>query len=255
VSDELLVDVDDGVMVLTINRPARRNAIDLPTAEAIAAALDTLDDRRDLRAAVLTGAGGFFSAGMDLKAFAATGERPVTASRGALGIAGRPPRKPIVAAVEGAVLGGGFELALACDLIVAAEDAVFGLPEVQRGLVATGGGALRLTERLPYHLAMELLLTGDRLPVARAAELGLVNRVCPKVRLRETALALAAGIARNAPLAVAAAKRLVLEAPSWPADERFARQEELTAPVRASRDAIEGARAFTEKRAPVWTGE
>jgi enoyl-CoA hydratase/carnithine racemase len=254
VSDELLVDIDDGVMVLTINRPGRRNALDLPTAEALAAALDELDRRDDVRVGVLTGAGGSFCAGMDLKAYAETGERPITASRGGLGIVKRPPVKPVVAAVQGFVLGGGFEVALACDLIVAADDAVFGLPEVQRGLVAAGGGAMRLAQRLPHNLAVELLLTGDRLPAARAHELGLVNRLVPSDEVLPTALELARAVGRGAPLAVAATKRIVLECPDWPADEVFSRQEQLLQVVRDSQDAVEGARAFAEKRPPVWQG-
>lgn len=258
-SDELLVevvgDVGHRVMVLTLNRPSRRNAIDLPTAEALAAALDDLDSRADVRAAVLLGTGGSFCAGMDLKAFAETGERPISRSRGGLGIVGRPPVTPVVAAVQGAALGGGFEVALACDLVVAADDAVFGLPEVRRGLVAAGGGALRLPQRLPRSLALELLLTGGQLPARRAYELGLVNRLCPAVDLRATALELATEVAACAPLAVAATKRIVVESPAWPLEEQFARQEQITAPVRASRDAAEGARAFAEKRVPAWAGE
>jgi enoyl-CoA hydratase/crotonobetainyl-CoA hydratase len=254
-SDELLVEVDAGVMVLTINRPARRNALDLPTAEALAAALDELEARSDVHVGVLTGAGGSFCAGMDLKAFAETGQRPITASRGGLGIVGRPPAKPMIAAVAGHVLGGGFEVALACDLIVAAEGTVFGLPEVKRGLVAAGGGAVRLTRRLPHHLAMELLLTGEPLPAARGAELGLVNRLVPPAELLQAARALAAVVARNAPLAVAATKRIAVESAEWPAAEAFTRQAAYSDPVRLSRDAAEGARAFTEKRPPVWTGQ
>lgn len=254
-SDELLVDIDDGVMVLTINRPARRNALDLATAEALAAALDELDARSDVRVGVLTGAGGSFCAGMDLKAFAETGQRPITESRGGLGIVKRPPVKPVVAAVEGFVLGGGFEVALACDLIVAAEDAVFGLPEVQRGLVAAGGGALRLTQRLPYHLAMELLLTGERLPAARAYQLGLVNRLAPSGQVLDQSLQLARSIGRAAPLAVAVTKRIAVESRGWPAEEAYDRQEALTQAVRESADAREGARAFAERRSPVWAGQ
>jgi enoyl-CoA hydratase/crotonobetainyl-CoA hydratase len=255
VSDELLVDVDDGVMVLTINRPHRRNALDLPTAEALAAALDELDARTDVRVGVLTGAGGSFCAGMDLKAYAETGQRPITESRGGLGIVKRPPVKPMVAAVEGSVLGGGFEVALCCDLIVAAEDAVFGLPEVKRGLVAAAGGAMRLAQRLPYHLALEILLTGEPLSAARALELGLVNRLVPGGQVLDQARELAQAIARNAPLAVAATKRLAVEAPGWPVDEAFTRQEQMLQPVRDSEDAREGARAFSEKRPPVWKGK
>jgi enoyl-CoA hydratase/crotonobetainyl-CoA hydratase len=255
VSDELLVDVDDGVMVLTINRPHRRNALDLPTAEALAAALDELDARTDVRVGVLTGAGGSFCAGMDLKAYAETGQRPITESRGGLGIVKRPPVKPMVAAVEGSVLGGGFEVALCCDLIVSAEDAVFGLPEVKRGLVAAAGGAMRLAQRLPYHLALEMLLTGEPLSAARALELGLVNRLVPGGQVLAQARELAQAIAQNAPLAVAATKRVAVEAPTWPADEAFARQEQVLQPVRDSEDAREGARAFSEKRPPVWKGK
>ncbi|MCW2613169.1 MAG: crotonase/enoyl-CoA hydratase family protein [Frankiales bacterium] len=254
VSDELLVDIDDGVMVLTINRPERRNALDLATAEALASALDELDGREDVRVGVLTGAGGSFCAGMDLKAFAESGQRPVTQSRGGLGIVRRPPVKPVVAAVEGFVLGGGFEVALACDLIVAAQDAVFGLPEVQRGLVAAGGGAMRLAQRLPHHLAVELLLTGTRLSAERAHQLGLVNRLAAPGEVLSTAVELARVVARSAPMAVAATKRIVLESPGWPADEAFARQEVITKVVRESEDAREGALAFSEKRPPVWKG-
>jgi enoyl-CoA hydratase/carnithine racemase len=253
-SDGLRVEVQGAVMVVTINRPDRRNAIDLATAEALAAALDELDARPDLRVGVLTGAGGSFCSGMDLKAFAQTGERPISRSRGGLGIVGCPPATPLIAAVEGFVLGGGFEIALACDLVVAADDTVFGLPEVKRGLVAAGGGALRLPQRLPRAVAMELLLTGEPLPVARAAELGLVNRVCRKDALLAVALDLANSVARCAPLAVTATKRIAVESSAWPVDEAFTRQEEIAAPVRVSKDAAEGSSAFAEKRTPVWTG-
>jgi enoyl-CoA hydratase/carnithine racemase len=251
---ELLHDRADGVLVLTINRPERRNAIDLPTAEAIARALDELDDSPDLRAGVLTGAGGFFSAGMDLKAYAQTGERPITASRGGLGIIRRPPSKPLIAAVEGPAMGGGFELALACDLIVASERSMFALPEVKRGQVAAGGGAIRLAQRLPHHLALELLLTGDPLPASRALELGLVNRVVPAEQVLATAVELARAVARNAPLAVAATKRIVAETRTLDFDDAYALQEPIAKPVRKSADAQEGARAFAEKREPIWQG-
>ncbi|WP_232839912.1 crotonase/enoyl-CoA hydratase family protein [Nocardia aurea] len=252
--DALLAERVDDVLVLTINRPHRRNAIDLPTAEALALALDELDETPGLRAGVLTGAGGFFSAGMDLKAFAETGERPITASRGGLGIVRRPPVKPIVAAVDGHVLGGGFEIALACDLIVAGTGARFAVPEVKRGLVAAGGGAIRLAQRLPHHLALELLLLGEALPASRALELGLVNRVVPSDRVRDTAVGLALAIARNAPLAVAATKHIVEATRTLGFDIAYELQEQILAPVRASRDAQEGARAFAEKREPAWEG-
>lgn len=253
-SDTLLRERADGILVITINRPERRNAVDLSTAEAIARALDELDDSPGLGAGVLAGAGGFFSAGMDLKAFAQTGERPITASRGGFGILRRPPTKPLVAAVEGPALGGGFELALACDLIVASDHSTFALPEVKRGLVAAGGGAIRLAQRLPHHLALELLLIGNPLPAARALELGLVNRLVPADQVRGTAIELAQAVARNAPLAVAATKRIVAETRILDFESAYALQDTITQPVRESADAQEGARAFAEKRQPVWQG-
>lgn len=243
----------DGIAVITLDRPDVRNAVDRPTAEAISAALDEFEARDDLSVGVLAAAGTVFSAGMDLKAFSATGERPVTAKRGGFGIVERPPVKPLIAAVEGKALGGGFEIVLACDLIVAAEDAQFGLPEVKRGLVAAAGGVLRLPRRIPRALAMELVLTGEPIGAARAAELGLVNRVVPTGTAVEQARELAATIAANAPLAVRTAKLLVDESADWPFAEAFTRQAPHTAVVRSSADAAEGARAFVEKRAPVWT--
>jgi enoyl-CoA hydratase/carnithine racemase len=244
-----------GVAVLTINRPASRNAVDLHTAEAISRTFDELDADLDCRAIVLAGAGGFFSAGMDLKAFRATGERPVDVNRGAFGLVRKPPIAPLIAAVEGAALGGGFEIALACDLIVAAEDAVFGLPEVQRGLTAAGGGLLRLPARIPYHLAMEAILTGRRLSAGWCAEHGLISRITPRGETLAAALELAAEISKNGPVAVRASKQIVVESGSWPFNEAFDRQEAIADPVRKSADALEGATAFAEKREPRWTGQ
>ena len=174
--DELLVEVDASVLILTMNRPRKRNAMTRALGEMIAAALDDLDQRDDLAAAVLTGAGGTFCSGMDLKGFLA-GELPAVPGRGFGGLTERPPSKPLVAAVEGYALAGGFELVLACDLVVASSSALFGLPEVRRGLVARGGGLIRLPERLPRALALELILTGDTLGAERAGSFGLVNRV------------------------------------------------------------------------------
>jgi enoyl-CoA hydratase len=254
VADEVLVEVADGIAVITINRPQARNAVNEAVARGIAAALDELGDRGDVRVLVLTGAGNTFSAGMDLKGFLA-GENSMAGGRGFGGIAERPPAKPIIAAVEGYALAGGFELALSCDLVVASEEATFGLPEVTRGLVAGAGGLLRLPARIPYHIAMEIALTGDRLPAARLHGAGLVNRlVAPGLALAE-ARTIAARIARNAPLSLTATKRIVVESADWPAAEAFARQGEIMRPVFTSADAIEGAAAFAEKRAPVWRGE
>jgi enoyl-CoA hydratase len=252
-SDSVLTEVDQGVLVVTINRPEARNAINTETAVAIGEAMERLDDDRSLVAGVITGAGGTFCAGMDLKAFLA-GERPSIPGRGFAGIVEQPPVKPIVAALEGYAIAGGFEIALACDMLVAAEDAKFGLPEVKRGLVAAGGGLLRLPQRVPYHLAMEWSLTGELIPAQRGYEVGLVNRITPKGGALDEALRLAKAIAANGPLAVAASKRILVEAPEWPAAERFDRQREINEPVRSSEDAREGATAFKEKRAPRWQG-
>ncbi|TFV81227.1 crotonase/enoyl-CoA hydratase family protein [Blastococcus sp. CT_GayMR20] len=252
-SDSVLTDVVEGVLVVTINRPEARNAINTETAVAIGEAMERLDDDRSLVAGVITGAGGTFCAGMDLKAFLA-GERPSIPGRGFAGIVEQPPVKPIVAALEGYAIAGGFEIALACDMLVAAQDAKFGLPEVKRGLVAAGGGLLRLPQRVPYHLAMEWSLTGELIPAQRGYEVGLVNRLTPKGGALDEALAMATAIAANGPLAVAASKRILVEAPDWPAAERFDRQREINEPVRSSEDAREGATAFKEKRAPRWQG-
>jgi enoyl-CoA hydratase len=242
-------DVDGAVLVVTIDRPEARNAVNLTVAEGIAAALDRLDGEAGLRAGVLTGAGGTFCAGMDLKAFVA-GERPHVEGRGFAGIVQGPPRKPLIAAVEGWALAGGFEVALACDVIVAARDARFGIPEVKRGLLAAGGALIRLPRRMPYHLAMELALTGDPISAERAFEVGIVSRLTEPGGARDAALELASAIAANGPLAVDATKRILAadEAGEWE------RQAEIVAPVFASEDAREGARAFAEKRAPVWRG-
>ncbi|KAA9160497.1 crotonase/enoyl-CoA hydratase family protein [Amycolatopsis acidicola] len=247
-------EVTGGVAVITLDRPKVRNAVDRPAAEALARALDQVDERDDVSVGVLAGAGRFFSAGMDLKAFSATGERPVDERRGGFGIVGRPPEKPLIAAVEGPALGGGFEIALACDLIVAGQSATFGLPEVKRGLVAAAGGVLRLPRRIPHAIAKEMCLTGAPVDAAEAQRLGLVSRVVPDGEALTKARALAEVIAANAPLAVRTAKLLVDQSVDWPLDEAFDRQAPYTDAVRASDDAKEGAAAFVEKRGPNWTG-
>jgi enoyl-CoA hydratase len=254
VPDEVLVEVADGVAVITINRPEARNAVNEAVARGIAAAVDDLDPRSDVAALVLTGAGGTFCAGMDLKGFLA-GENPLAGGRGFAGITERPPAKPVVAAVEGYALAGGFEIALACDLVVASEEATFGLPEVTRGLVAGAGGLLRLPRQIPYHIALEIALTGDRFPAARLHAAGLVNRLVPPGEALAQARELAARIGRNAPLALAATKRIVTESVDWLQAEAFDRQGEIAGPVFTSADAMEGAVAFAEKRPPVWRGE
>ncbi|TCK25552.1 crotonase/enoyl-CoA hydratase family protein [Pseudonocardia endophytica] len=252
-SDEVLVERRGAVQVITINRPAAKNALDEATARGIAHAVDELESDGDLRAGVLTGAGGTFSAGMDLKAFL-RGERPAIEGRGLCGITETPPVKPLIAAVEGWALAGGFELVLACDLVVAGHGARFGVPEVKRALVAAAGGALMLSQRVPRAVALEMLLTGEPIDAATAHAHGLVNRLVDDGGAADAAIALAATIAANGPLAVAATKRIATSADDWSHEERWAKQNEINAVVFASQDAREGATAFAEKRAPVWTG-
>ncbi|MCX5314981.1 crotonase/enoyl-CoA hydratase family protein [Streptomyces sp. NBC_00154] len=242
-----------GVLTITLNRPAQKNAVDHEVAVRLAAALDLLDADPELSVGVLTGAGGVFSAGMDLKAFA-KGELPVLPGRGFGGLTGTAVRKPLIAAVEGWALGGGFEMVLACDLIVAAEDARFGLPEVTRGLVAAAGGLVRLPRRLPYHVAARVLLTGEPLTAAEGKEYGLVNELTSPGAALDVAHELAGRVARNAPLALAAVKEVLRETQGLNESDAFTRQDELTSGLFSSEDAQEGARAFAEKRAPVWHG-
>jgi enoyl-CoA hydratase len=235
------------VLLITIDRPQARNAVNAAVAGELAAALDELEATPELRAGVLTGAGGTFSAGMDLKA-ALQGESPEIAGRGFGGLTEAELTKPLIAAVEGFAMGGGFELALGCDLIVAAEDARFGLPEVKRGLIAAGGGVVRLPQRIPHHVAMEILLTGEPIDGRRAEALGLANRVVTNGEAAAVAVQLAAKIAENAPLALAAVKNVVRSTDPWAAQRTEIAKLMTTADVR------EGMTAFAERRAPQWTG-
>jgi enoyl-CoA hydratase len=250
---ELKVSERGRVLVLEMDRPEARNAMSLQMAQEIADALDLLDRRPDLSVGVITGANQTFCAGMDLKGFA-RGERPVVEGRGFAGLVQRPPTKPLIAAVEGYALAGGFEIVLACDLVVASEAAKFGLPEVKRGLTAAAGGLMRLQRRIPYHLAMELVLTGRMWPATEAAEVHLVNRLAEPGSALDEALRLADEIAANAPLALAASKQVIVRSHDWQIDEMFDRQHEFVQPVRESADAKEGALAFVEKREPRWSG-
>jgi enoyl-CoA hydratase len=250
--ESVLVEQRDRILVITINRPKARNAVDAAVSRGLADAMDRLDEDPGLSVGVLTGAGGSFCAGMDLKAFA-RGERVDIEGRG-LGFTQRPPAKPLIAAVEGFALAGGTEVALATDLIVAARDSAFGIPEVKRGLVAGGGGLLRLPERIPYAVAMELALTGDNLSAERAHELGMVSIVAEPGGALDAAIALAHKITANGPLAVAATKKIIVESQGWSREEMWDKQMQILAPVFMSKDAKEGAVAFAEKRAPKWTG-
>lgn len=252
-SDEVLVERRGAIQIITINRPEAKNALTAAVAEEVAAAVDDLDNSDEMRAGVLTGAGGTFSAGMDLKAFL-RGESPSIEGRGLCGITLTPPRKPLIAAVEGWALAGGFELLLACDLVVAARTARLGVPEVRRALVARAGAALLLPRRVPFAVALELLLTGEPVSAERAAEIGLVNRVTDEGGALDGALRLAATIAANGPLAVEATRRIARASADWTLEQGWARQAAIAAPVFASEDAREGATAFKEKRPPVWKG-
>ena len=253
-SDEVLVERHGAVQVITINRPEARNALNRAVAVGVRDAVDELDATPELRAGVLTGAGGTFSSGMDLKAFL-KGEAPSFPGRGLCGITQTPPRKPLVGAAEGWALAGGFELLLACDLVVAGASARFGTTEVKRGLVAAAGGAMLLAQRVPRALALEMLLTGDPVDAARAAEIGLVNHVVADGQAAAAAIELAERIAANAPLALIATKQIAYGGGDWTAAERWDQMARLMQPVFTSQDAQEGARAFAEKRAPVWKGQ
>ncbi|MBP0618838.1 crotonase/enoyl-CoA hydratase family protein [Cupriavidus consociatus] len=253
-SDTLQLETRGNTLLITMNRPQARNAMDFETATALAAAIDQLESRDDLAVAILTGAGGTFCSGMDLKGFL-EGKRPSLPGRGFGGLTEKPPRKVLIAAVEGYALAGGFELALACDLIVSSKAAKFGLPEVKRGLVAGAGGLMRLPRRVPYHIAMEYALTGNMLGAEQAHAYGLINRLTEPGEALQGALALADEIGANGPLAVAVSKQIVAESADWSNEEMFERQRPLMAPVFSSADAREGAAAFAEKRKPVWTGK
>lgn len=248
-------EIIDQIMIITLNRPEARNAVNYEAALQLTEALKELDVNSDVRVGILTGAAQTFSSGMDLKAFAKSGQRPYVESRGFGGLCESPPRKPIIAAVEGYALAGGFEMALSCDLIVAAETAQFGLPEVKRGIVPGAGGMLRLPERIPYHIAMEFVLTGDLFTAQRVYELGLINKLVPSGQALAQALALAQKINANGPLAVQLAKQVISQSRDWRQDQMFSIQRPIIAPVFASADAKEGATAFAEKRLPVWQGK
>lgn len=253
-SGKVLITVDGGLMTITLNRPEARNAIDRDLSYDVCAAVDELDARDDLRVGILTGAGGTFCSGMDLKAFV-RGEVTRVEGRGLLGIALTPPVKPMIAAVEGYAVAGGFEAVLACDLLVAARNARFGLPEARRGLAAAAGGLIRLPRLIPPRIAMELAMTGELIEAGALQQHGLVNRLTEPGGALAEAESLARAIISNAPMSVAASKRVINEQRDWTTAESFGRQEEITGHVLRSDDAREGATAFAEKRPPVWKGQ
>jgi len=241
------------VLLITLNRPEVRNSVNAALAAGVAGALEELDGDGELSVGVLTGTGGFFSAGMDLGAFV-KGESPWFGDRGFAGIAQRASRKPLIAAIEGFAVAGGLEIALACDLLVAAKGAKLGIPEAKRSLVAAGGALLRLPRRMPYHIVMELALTGDTLPAERFYDFGVVNRLAEPGAAVDVALELAAAIAKNGPLALVASKQILQEQFDWSTAEMWEKQGAISGSVFASEDAKEGANAFKEKRDAVWKG-
>lgn len=244
------------VELVRLNRERARNAIDAATARALRATFDELTEDPDVWAAVLTGTGDrAFCAGMDLKAFVSGDLDEILSGKGGFaGMAARQFPKPLIAAVNGAAVAGGFEMMLACDLVVAAEHALFGLPEVKRGLAATGGGLIRLAKRIPPAIALEMALTGESIDAQRALAYGLVNRVVPLERLIDEAFELAELICANAPLAVIGSKELMKRSLDLGEEQAWELSGKLTARIMTSSDAIEGAVAFAEKRPPVWTG-
>jgi enoyl-CoA hydratase len=250
----ILTETKGAVLVITINRPDARNAVDKSVATGMAAALDRLDDDRDLKVGVLTGAGKGFSAGMDLKAFVAGG-MPVEGDRGFAGIAQRAAKKPLIAAIEGFALAGGLEIALSCDLIVAAKGARLGIPEVGVGLFAAAGALLRLPRRVGLGNSMRLALTGQPIDADEAYRIGLVDRLAEPGQALATAIALAEVIAKNAPLGVAASKQVLVEGFTMAEDEFWKWQQGPLGKIFSSKDSIEGATAFAEKRPPSWKGE
>ena len=250
---EVLTEVRDGVLVVTMNRPEAKNAMNKAQAEGISAAMDRLEAEDDLRCAVLTGAGGTFCSGMDLKGFL-RGERPSIEGRGFGGLTEWTPKKPVIAAIDGFALAGGMELALSCDLIVASAGSKFGIPEAKRGLAAAAGGLIKLPRQIPPRIAMELALTGDFIDATRAYELGFVNRVVEGPAL-PAALELAARVAENGPLALIASKAVIRQSHEWTEAEMWQKQGAIVMPVFASQDAREGAAAFAEKRKPNWQGK
>jgi enoyl-CoA hydratase len=244
----------DHLLILTINRFERRNSFDGATAHAMEEAIDAYEEDDDLRCAIVTGAGGVFSAGQDLIA-AASNDMGATQRRGGFGIMAIPPTKPIIAAVEGHALAGGLELCLACDLIVASRTANMGLPEAARSLVAVGGALFRLPRRIPYHLVMELALTGKPWPATEFHRLGLVNRLAEPGKALDVAIELAEEVLKAGPLAVRASKQIVQHSYDWQDADGWSKQMEFAAPVMRSEDLREGLRAFAEKRDPVWKGK
>lgn len=248
-ANEIVTETHGRVRLITLNRPEAKNSVNSALGQALVAAIQELDSDDGLTAGVLTGAGGGFSAGMDLKAFAKEGP-----PKGFNEFLQKGSQKPLIAAVEGFALAGGLEIALTCDLIVAARGVKLGLPEVNKGLFAAGGGLFRLPTRVPYGVAMEMALTSDPITAEQAHALGLVSRLADPGKAAEVALELAERIAKNAPLAVAASKQIIRQSRGLTEEEAWTLQGPLLGRVFTSEDAKEGPRAFAEKREPKWSG-
>ncbi|GAA5050755.1 enoyl-CoA hydratase [Thermocatellispora tengchongensis] len=251
-TDAVLTTVAGPILQITLNRPQVLNAVDRELALGLHAAVERLERTPSLIVGVVHGAGRAFCAGNDLKNFGRGPEFSPMTDRGFAGMTERTPAKVTIAAVEGHAAGGGFEIALACDLIVAGESARFALPEVKRGLLAGGGGILRLPRRIPRAVAAEALFTGEPLDARRLADLGLVSRVVPDGQALDAAMRLARKIAECSPVALGATKRILDESEDWPVGEFFERQRPILHSVTRSADAAEGAAAFNERRAPDW---
>ncbi|KHK89078.1 crotonase/enoyl-CoA hydratase family protein [Novosphingobium malaysiense] len=250
---KVIVERHGPILLVILNRPEIRNAADGETSLLATAAFDELDANTELRVGIITGAGGNFCTGMDLKAFG-QGDKARTPGRGLLGITQTPPEKPLIAAVEGWAVAGGLEACLAADLVVAARNARFGIPEVKRGLVATGGGLWKMPRLIAHHIAMEMALTGEPIDAERAERFGLVNRLTEPGEALQEAFVLARQIAANGPLAVMASKSIIARQADWDVDEAYEAQMRIAGHIVDSADAREGAAAFVEKRAPRWQG-
>ncbi len=252
----LLTERRGNILILTMNRPDAGNSINADLAGSLEAALNKAEEDPEVHCVILTGSGTkIFSGGMDLKYMALHGGEGVTfPGHGFAGITERTFSKPMICAVNGFAMGGGTEMALSCDLIIASENAKFGLPEVKRGIIAAAGGPLRIMRAVPKAIAMEILLTGDAVPAARALEVGLINRVVPAEQLMDEAIAMAERIICNAPLSVQATKQLAYQSYGIPLDEAFQLSNEISLRIFATEDAKEGPLAFAQKRAPVWKG-
>jgi enoyl-CoA hydratase len=253
-NDTVLTDIHEGYAIITLNRPDQRNAVNTEVCAALSQAMDRIEKDPAIKVTILQGAGRVFCAGMDLSAFQqGKGEEILFGRDGFAGFVRRQRRKPVIAAIHGAALAGGFEIMLACDLVIAAEGTVFGLPEPKLGLIAGGGGALRLSGRIPRVLANELLLTGGSYDARQMRDWGLLNKVVPAGQLRSEAIKLAQSIAANAAQSTVDTLRVADTAYHVRDDQFWALNDEMLRARFQSEEAREGTKAFLEKRAPTWS--